>query len=74
MSTKTETETIEATFDPTAYATLFNKGLKRVVEVSKTSLDLAVEQNAEVLASYKQVAEGVVAAWSFPVRSGWPGF
>ena len=49
-----EAETTEVTYCPAAYATLFNKGLERVVEMSKTSLDLAVEQNAEVLASYKK--------------------
>ena len=54
-STKTEAETIAATFCPAAYASLFSKGLKRVVEASKTSLDLAVEQNTEILASYKKV-------------------
>src|ERR1017187_9727046 len=53
-STKTEAKTIEATFCPAACASLFNKGLKRVVEASKTSLDLAIEQNSEVLGSYKK--------------------
>ncbi len=66
-STNTEAETTEATYCPAAYATLFNKGLERVVEMSKTSLDLAVKQNAEVLASYKKAFKGIVAAWSFPV-------
>jgi hypothetical protein len=54
-STKTKAENTEATYYPGAYATLFSKGLVRVVEVSKTTLDLAVEQNTEVLASYKKV-------------------
>jgi hypothetical protein len=53
-SVKSEAETIKATFCPAAYASLFSKGLKRVVEVSKTFLDLGVEQNTEVLASYKE--------------------
>jgi hypothetical protein len=53
-STKKEAEIIEASSCPAAYATLFNKGLERVIEMSKTSLDSAVEQNIEVLASYKQ--------------------
>lgn len=53
-SSKKEAEITEASFCPVAYATLFHKGLERVVEVSKTSLDSAVEQNSEVLASYKQ--------------------
>jgi hypothetical protein len=53
-STKTKAESIEASLCPATYATLFNKGIKRVVEVSKTSLNSAIEQNSEVLASYKQ--------------------
>jgi hypothetical protein len=53
-STKTEAEATEATYCPAAYATLVNKGFEKVVEVSKTALDLAVEQNAEVLGSYKK--------------------
>ncbi len=39
-------------------ATLLNKGLEKAVEVSKTSLDLAVEQNAEILASCKKALKG----------------
>lgn len=38
-----------------AYPTLFNKALERVAEVGKTSLDLAVEQNTEILASYRNM-------------------
>jgi hypothetical protein len=53
-STKTEAEATEATYCPAAYATLLNKGLEKVVAATKTSLDLAVEQNTEVLASYKK--------------------
>jgi hypothetical protein len=55
-SAKTE-EATEATSYPAAYASLFSKGLERVVEVSKTSLDLAVEQNAEVLGSCRKALE-----------------
>ena len=51
---KIEAVTTEATSCPFASATLFSKGLERVIEASKTSLDLAVEQNAEVLASCKK--------------------
>jgi hypothetical protein len=53
-STKTKAENIETSFCPATYATLFNKGIKLVLEVSKTSLNSATEQNSEVLASYKQ--------------------
>jgi hypothetical protein len=49
----TKAETTDATCCPFASATLFSKGLERVIEASKTALDLAVEQNAEVLASCK---------------------
>ncbi len=44
----------EGMYGPVAYAALLNKGWERVFELSKTSLELAVEQNAEVLASYKK--------------------
>jgi hypothetical protein len=50
----TKAETTDATCCPFASATLFSKGLERVIEASKTSLDMAVEQNAEVLASCKR--------------------
>ena len=54
-STKsTKEETTEVSYSTAAYATLLNKGLERVVEVSKTSLDLAIEQNTELLASCKK--------------------
>jgi len=56
MSTNTKSTKEEASeiYSTAAYATLFNKGLERVVEVSKSSLDLAVEQNTEFLASCKK--------------------
>jgi hypothetical protein len=56
-STKLE-ETIEATFCPVALATQYNKGLERVIDASKTSLDQAVQQNAEILASIKKALKG----------------
>ena len=56
------------------YATLFNKGLERVVEAGKTSLDLVVEQNTEVLASYKKAMKASAMPGLFLVRSGWSGF
>jgi hypothetical protein len=58
-ATKTEAETTEATYCPAAYATLLNKGLERVVEMSKTSFDLAAEQNTEVLASCKKALKAL---------------
>jgi hypothetical protein len=60
-NTKTETE---AALCPAAYVTLLNKGLERVVEVSKTSLDLLVAQNAEILAACKKSIDA-----SFPAHS-----
>jgi hypothetical protein len=53
----TEAETIKATYCPAEYATLFNNGSKRVIEVSKTTLDLAVQQNNELLASCKKALQ-----------------
>jgi hypothetical protein len=53
-ATKTNEQTGEATYLPAAYATSLNKGLERLFEVSKTSLELAVEHNAAVLVSYKK--------------------
>src|ERR1035437_7492587 len=51
-----KTESIaQNAFGLPAYPALFNKTLERVAEVSKTSLDLAVEQNTEILASYRNV-------------------
>lgn len=57
-SIKTETETAEAAYRPGAYVSLFSEGLARVVEVSKTSLDLMVEQNTEVLGSCRKALKG----------------
>ncbi len=51
---KTDEQTGEATYLPATYATSLNKGLERLFEVSKTSLELAVEHNTEVLVSYKK--------------------
>ena len=57
-STKIEAETAEAAYCPAAYVNLFSQGLERVVEVSKTSLDLVVEQNTEVLGSCRRALKG----------------
>ncbi len=54
IAMKTGRETGEATYGPVAYAALLTNGWERVFELGKTSLELAVEQNAEVLASYKK--------------------
>ena len=47
-------EIIEAAYSPVAYATLVNKGFERIVEASKSSLDLAAQQNADILAAIKK--------------------
>jgi hypothetical protein len=57
-STKIEAETAEAAYCPAAYVSLFGKGLERVVEVSKTSLDLLVVQNTEFLGSCRRALKG----------------
>ena len=64
-ATKIE-ETIEATFCPIACANLANKGFERVIEASKTTLDLAAQQNAEILAAVKKAIKGTPLA-SLPV-------
>lgn len=64
-STKLE-ETIEATYCPVACATLVNKGFERVVEAGKISLNLAAQQNADLLAAIKKAIKGTPLA-SLPV-------
>lgn len=56
-STKTIAETIESTFNTTESTKLFNKGLERIVEASKATLDLAAAQNADLLAAIKKAAK-----------------
>jgi hypothetical protein len=60
-STKIE-ETIEAALCPVAVATLANKGFERVVEAGKISLNLAAQQNADVLAAIKKALKGTPLA------------
>jgi hypothetical protein len=64
-TTPTKAKTSEATCCLFAPATLFSKGLERVIEASKTSLDLAVEQNAEVLDSCKKALSASSMPGSF---------
>ena len=61
----TKAETTEAACCPFTSATLFSKGLERVIEASKTTLDLTVEQNAEVLASCKKALNASSMPGSF---------
>ena len=56
-STKSIAETIESTLNTCEATKLFNKGLERVVDASKTVLDLAAAQNADVLAAIKKAAK-----------------
>jgi hypothetical protein len=51
-------ETIESVFCPVTYATQYTKGLERAIELTKTNLDQAVQQNAEILASNKKALKG----------------
>jgi hypothetical protein len=46
---------------PTEFANLFLKGVERAAELQKKSLDAAIEQNAEVIASYKKGPQVVAA-------------
>lgn len=54
IATEMDSNSSEGTFGPVVYTALLNKGWERVFELSKTSLELAAEQNAEVLDSYKK--------------------
>ena len=56
-STKSIAETIESTLNTCEATKLFNKGLERVVDASKTVMDLAAAQNADVLAAIKKAAK-----------------
>ena len=56
-STKSIAETIESTLNTCEATKLFNKGLERVVDASKTVIDLAAAQNADVLAAIKKAAK-----------------
>ncbi len=53
ITTEMDSNGYQSICGPVAYAALLNEGWERVFELSKTSLELAVEQNAEVLESYK---------------------
>jgi len=55
-------ETIENALCPIAYATLANKGLERMIEAGKITLDLAGEQNADILATMKKALKGTPLA------------
>ena len=50
-------ETLEAGYSPAALATLAIAGAKRGVDGYKTCLNLAAEQNADILASLRQAME-----------------
>lgn len=65
MNTNTKSIKSEVEEATAAYTTLFNKGLERAVEVSKSTLDLAVEQNAEILGSYKKALKGTPGVFLF---------
>src|SRR6266511_4238338 len=54
----TKTEIIDLTAAPVAAATLYQKGLERAVEAGKLSLDLAVQQNAEIVTAIKKALKG----------------
>jgi len=60
-STKTE-ETIENVFCPVAYATLATKAVERAVEAGKITLNLAAQQNADILAAIKKALKNTPLA------------
>jgi hypothetical protein len=55
MTANTKSTKLEETID---YTALYTKGLERTIEISKSTLDLAVKQNAEILASIKKALKG----------------
>ena len=58
-ATKTiKPETIDLTACPVACAALYQKGLARAVETTETYLDMAVKQNAEIVAAIKKALKG----------------
>jgi hypothetical protein len=48
----------------TAFAALFHKGLERIAEVQKNTLDMVARQTTDMLQACKQ---------AYPVPSSWPG-
>jgi len=47
---------------PAAYATEINKGFERIVEASQTSLSLAAQQNADILAAIRKAVKDAPVA------------
>jgi hypothetical protein len=62
----------QTTLCPVAYATKFDKGLEVFAGVSKTCLDLAGEQNTEVLASSRLSRYLISIAGRWQELSCWP--
>ncbi len=54
IATEMDSNSCEGAFGPVVYTALLNKGWERAFELSKASLELAVEHNAEALDSYKK--------------------
>jgi hypothetical protein len=57
-STKLQPETIDLTSCPAACATLYQKGLERAADATKLSLNLALQQNADILGAIKNALKG----------------
>jgi hypothetical protein len=53
-----EENNMTTTFCPTELTAQYTKGLERTIELSKSNLDQAVKQNAEILASIKKALKG----------------
>ena len=56
-STKSIAETLECTFNTAETTKLFTKGVERIAEASKATIDLAAAQNADILAAIKKAAK-----------------
>jgi len=55
---KTITEALEASYSPDAFASLAINGVGRAIEASKTWLNLAANQNADILDAMKKAMAG----------------
>lgn len=63
-TTKPLAEIIDLTV-PVASATLYQKGLEHAIDVSKVSLNLAIQQNQEMLAAIKNALKGAALPGMF---------
>jgi hypothetical protein len=61
-------EILTVSLCPAAYASEINKGFERIIEASQTSLDLAAQQNADILAAVRKALKNVPMADLTPLE------